>query len=84
MDLPVTTHAMIQSPEKLLPERIDPVELGPGDYLRDLGRYRRVTSVAMSQDPVRSVARYFVHFADDLEMDLGIPWNVEVTVWREP
>lgn len=75
---------MTHTPEKLLPERIDPTELAPGDFLRGLGRHRPVASIEMTRDPVRSVARYFVHFADEFDMSLGIPWNIEVTVWREP
>jgi hypothetical protein len=72
------------TPARLLPKRIDPMELEPGDFLRDLGCYRQVESVRPPEDPTRSVSRCYARFADKLGMDLGIPWGVEVTVWREP
>ena len=51
---------MTHTPEKPLPELIDPAELAPGDFLRDLGRYRPVASIEVAHDPGRSMARYFV------------------------
>lgn len=79
-----TSHTTNQIPAKLTPARIDPARLQPGDYLRDLGRFRLIASVTAPKDSVRSVARYLVRFADSVEMDLGIPPGVHVTVWREP
>lgn len=77
-------HPMIRVPDKLLPERIDPATLAPGDFLRDLGRFRPIASVTSPSDPARSVIRYLVRFADEFEMALGIPAGIDITVWREP
>lgn len=62
-----------------------PGEIRPGDWLRDLGALREVTSVKESPDAGSPGRIFVVHFtsAPGIEdLVLSIPDTVTVTIWR--
>ena len=61
------------------PMIVDPAEIRPGDWLRDLGMLRRVESV---DDSGPAVSVRFAGGVDGQFATLSVPEDVAVTVWR--
>lgn len=73
----------IQAFDQRHPTIVEPSEIRPGDFMRDLGTLRRVESVETPAD-TRSVSVRFEGGIDGLYGTLSVPGDVPVTVWRTP
>ncbi|MBR7824692.1 hypothetical protein KDK95_00100 [Actinospica sp. MGRD01-02] len=78
-----------QAPEHQGLQRLTvrPSEIRIGDWMRDLGRLRRVESVEPVEDKVIPSTLYTIRFTDDAHgayPTLGVREAVPLTIWREP
>ena len=77
----------IQTFDHRHPIIVDPSEIRPGDWMRDLGTLRQVESVqATDLQPTQGshAAVRFVDGVDGRYGTLSVPEDVKVTVWRTP
>ena len=66
---------------------VPPSEIRAGDWMRDLGRLRRIASIEPVEDKVIPSTLYTIRFTDDADSaypTLGVREAVPVTIWREP
>lgn len=77
----------IQAFDHRHPIIVDPSEIRPGDWMRDLGTLRQVESVQAASDQRTQGTLTAVRFVDGVDGRFGtlsVPENVKVTVWRTP
>lgn len=77
----------IQAFDHRHPIIVDPSEIRPGDWMRDLGTLRQVESVQTTDDQPTQGSHAAVRFVDGVDGRYGtlsIPRGVKVTVWRTP
>jgi hypothetical protein len=66
---------------------VNPCEIRAGDWMRDLGRLRRVESVETADDQASAGTVVSVRFEDGLDGQFGtlsVCEGVTVIVWRTP
>jgi hypothetical protein len=66
---------------------VPPSEIRAGDWMRDLGRLRRIESIEPVEDNVIPSTLYTICFTDDADgayPTLGVREVVPVTIWRAP
>ena len=76
---------MIQVFDSRCPVIVDPSEIRPGDWLRDLGALRQVESVEEVHSAVGSGRAFVICFVSSPGVEdrpLSIPGTVTVTIWR--
>jgi hypothetical protein len=69
------------------PTIVNPCEIRAGDWMRDLGRLRRVESVEIGDGHARAGMIVSVQFEDGVDGQFGtlsVCPDVTVTVWRMP
>jgi hypothetical protein len=67
------------------PVTVDPCEIRPGDWLRDLGTLRQVDAVEELPSAVGSGRIFVVRFASAPgveDLALSVPDTVTITIWR--
>ena len=75
----------IQAFDRRHPIIVNPGEIRAGDWMRDLGRLRRVESVETEDDQVSAGTRVSIRFEDSVDGEFGtlsVPEGIAVTVWR--
>lgn len=83
-DCPCASAPALQTFDTRQPVIVRPSEIRAGDYLRDLGRLRRVARVETTDDPI-SPNTVAVRFDDDSDGQYGsltVRGTVDVIVWR--
>jgi len=81
------TTAQIQEPTNTQRLTLKPSEIRRGDWMRDLGRLRRVDTIEPVGDEITSETLYVIQFEDEPKADfgtMGVRAATPVTVWREP
>jgi len=76
---------VIQVFDSRCPVIVDPSEIRPGDWLRDLGALRRVESIEEMPYAVGSGRVFVIRFVSAPGVEdlvLSIPGTVTVTIWR--
>jgi hypothetical protein len=79
--------AQIQAPSNAQRLTVKPSEIRPGDWMRDLGRFRRVESIEPVEGEVASTTLFVIQFEDEPKADfgtLGVWEAIPATIWREP
>ena len=77
----------IQAFDRRHPIIVNPCEIRAGDWMRYLGRLRRVESVETADDQASAGTVVSVRFEDSVDGQFGtlsVPEGIKVTVWRTP
>jgi len=81
------TAPAVQTFDSRQPMIVNPSEIRPGDWVRDLGKLRMVESVETTSERIAPGIAANVRFVDDEDGRYGtlsVPEGIEVTVWRAP
>jgi hypothetical protein len=81
------TAQAIQAFDHWHPISVNPSEIRPGDWMRDLGTLRQVETVQTASDQRTQGALTAVRFVNGVDGRFGtlsVPEGVKVTVWRTP